>query len=351
MPVGVEAVKFLNKIPIRYIVIFCRQMAIVIDSGIPLVQGLYGLYGETTHRGLKKIIEGVHKDIQQGDSLSQSFEKYGDILPPMFCAIVYAGQASGSLAQSFKYMADFYENEHKLKNKLINMLIYPIFISILTIALLQFSISYITPYFLDIYSQNDEILPRATRILLNLNRVFGGFKLLYFILILLILVLVINRLSNYKLHSLILRFPILGGFLTKVIITRICTIISMALKSNVSLLDGISMARNTINNRMVQLELANIESRIIDGEDIIGAFKSSKLFTSIFLQLLTAGSISGDIKSVFDIMIGFYDAELEWTTSRFLYLMEPVLILLIGLIVGFVSYALIIPIYKMVDIM
>lgn len=344
-------VKSIKEIPLKHIIIFCKQMHVIISSGIPLLQGLYGLYEDTYHRGLKRVIRDVYMDIQRGNSVSKSFKRYDDILPHMFCDMIHAGEVSGNLDQSFKYMAKYYESEYRLRKRLMNVLIYPVCICILTIILLQFLISYVTPYFIDIYIQSGESLPRSTRILLGIYRLIGGMRFIFLITICALGIIVIDRISSYKLHAFALRLPVIGNFLTKVITTKICTIMSMVSRSGISMLDGLNMTQSTIKNKMVRAELQVIQDKINEGGDILKAFKSSIFFTSIFIQLLSVGIVSGNIEQAFDDVAKFYETEIEWKTNRFLYIIEPVLILLVGLIVGFVSYALIIPIYRLIEIM
>lgn len=344
-------VQSIKEIPLKHIIIFCKQMHVIISSGIPLLQGLYGLYQDTYHRGLKKIIGDIYMDIQRGNSMSQSFKRYEDILPHMFCDMVHAGEVSGNLDQSFKYMAKYYEREYTLRKRLTNVLIYPIFVCILTIVLLQFLISYVTPYFIDIYTQSGEILPKSTKLLLNVHRLVGGMRFIFLIIVCVLGIVVVDRISDYKFHALILRLPIIGDYLTKVITTKICTVMSMVLKSGISMLDGLQMTQGTIKNKMVRAELQEIQDKINEEGDILKTFKSSIFFTPIFIQLLSVGVVSGNIGQAFDDVAKFYETEIEWETNRLLYIIEPVLILLVGLIVGFVSYALIIPIYSLIEVM
>lgn len=344
-------IKSVGKIPLRHIIIFCQQMYVVINSGIPILQALHGIYENTKHRRFKKILGDVYLDIQKGMSLSKSFEKHNSVLPYMFSDMVYAGETSGNLDRSFKYMANYYEREYTLRKKLINVLIYPIFVCILTMFLLQFLISYVTPYFIEMYMQNDEDLPKATRLLLKLHSLLGGKRYIFALITVIASIVIIVKKSKYRFHSFILRLPILGNFFTKIITIKICIVMSMLLSSGISILDSLSMTKNTIKNNMVRVELQKIQNRISQGEDILESFKASTFFPSIFIQLLSVGVVSGNIEQVFDGVAKFYEAEIEGETDRFLSVIEPVLILIVGIMVGFISYALVIPIYNLIEVL
>ncbi len=339
------------KIPIRYIVIFCQQMHVVMKSGVPLLQALQSIYINTRHKRFKKILGEVYLDIQKGINLSKSFRKHEEKLPNMFVDVVHAGEVSGNLELSFKYMAEYYDREYILKKRLLNALIYPIFVLVLTIALVQFLVSYVAPQFMGMYAQNDETLPTVTRILLKTSKILGGGRFVLGLIGLSIVIVMVVRRGNLKIHALILRLPLIGSMAMKVITTRICIIMSMLLKSGIPIVDSLDMTHNVIGNREVRAELKDIEGKISEGEDILYAFSNSKIFPPIFIQLLSAGVISGSLEEAFDGVAKFYEVEIEGEIDRFFVLMEPILILIVGAIVGFISYALVLPIYRLIDIL
>lgn len=339
------------KIPIRYIVIFCQQMHVVMKSGVPLLQALQSIYINTRHKRFKKILGEVYLDIQKGINLSKSFRKHEEKLPNMFVDVVHAGEVSGNLELSFKYMAEYYDREYILKKRLLNALIYPIFVLVLTIALVQFLVSYVAPQFMGMYAQNDETLPTVTRILLKTSKILGGGRFVLGLIGLSIVIVMVVRRGNLKIHALILRLPLIGSMAMKVITTRICIIMSMLLKSGIPIVDSLDMTHNVIGNREVRAELKDIEGKISEGEDILYAFSNSKISPPIFIQLLSAGVISGSLEEAFDGVAKFYEVEIEGEIDRFFVLMEPILILIVGAIVGFISYALVLPIYRLIDIL
>ena len=341
----------LFKVAIRDIVIFGQQVHVVMKSGVPLLQALQSIYINTRHKRFKKILGEVYLDIQKGINLSKSFRKHEEKLPNMFVDVVHAGEVSGNLELSFKYMAEYYDREYILKKRLLNALIYPIFVLVLTIALVQFLVSYVAPQFMGMYAQNDETLPTVTRILLKTSKILGGGRFVLGLIGLSIVIVMVVRRGNLKIHALILRLPLIGSMAMKVITTRICIIMSMLLKSGIPIVDSLDMTHNVIGNREVRAELKDIEGKISEGEDILYAFSNSKISPPIFIQLLSAGVISGSLEEAFDGVAKFYEVEIEGEIDRFFVLMEPILILIVGAIVGFISYALVLPIYRLIDIL
>lgn len=341
----------IGKLPLRHILIFCQQMYIMLDSGIPLLQTLQSIYENTKYKYMKLIIKDVYIDLQRGISLSKSFEKHKSRLPHMFIEMVYAGETSGNLELSFKYLAEYYEREYMLKKKTINILLYPICVLILTISVVHFLVSYVTPHFMDIYTQSAEELPKATKILLNINRIMGRGRTTLVLAIVLIVIFIISSKVQYQFHAFILNLPIIGEMLVKTITTRICTIMSMLLKSGISVIDSLEMSHDVIRNKKVKSELKIVQKKIDKGEDILQSFSSSKFFPLVFIQLLSAGVISGSMEQAFDGVAKFYEAELERDMERYIGLMEPILLIIVGIIVGFISYALVLPIYRLIEIL
>lgn len=341
----------IGKVPMKYIIIFCQQMYVIMRSGIPILQALQSIYTNTKNRRLKKILGDVYVDIQKGVSLSRSFQIHKEKLPNMFVEMIQAGEASGNLELSFKYMSEHYEREYILKKRFMNALVYPAFVLVLTVVLVQFIVSYVTPHFTSIYVHNDESLPAATKALLSISEKLGGGRFILGLTIIFIISFVIIKNGSSKVHNFVLKLPIIGSMIIKIITTRVCIVMSMLLKSGISIVDSLDMTCNIVSNKAIKSELRNIEEKINEGRDIVYSFSSSKIFPLIFKQLLSAGAISGSIEDAFDGVAKFYESEIKGKMERYLVLLEPMLILIVGVIVGFISYALILPIYKLVDIL
>ncbi len=343
--------KTLKRIPKRVIVLFTRQLSTLIDSGVPIVNGLGIVINQMPDLQLKEILSGVVNKIRDGKSFSDSLAAYPEIFPPLYTALVHSGEVSGSLKSTFMRLADFLEKEEEFMNSIRSVLVYPAFVlgvGALTVIIL---IGFVIPRLVGMFEDMGQALPLPTKILILSSDSFN--KYWYIIIAFVAFAIFLIRRKYKSANGMLwwdrhrLKFPILGEITLKTEIGRVTRTLSLLLSGGLSAVDSLEIISSIAENRVLKLEIERIKEDIIGGLSLSGAVKKSKLFPDFVTNIIIIGEETGTLEKSLLRIADDYERDVDRSLKSLARMLEPVIILGVGLIVGFIVLAMLLPIFQM----
>lgn len=340
-----------NKIKLKALSIFCRQFSTMISAGLPVIKCLDILYEQTEDKQFKAIILGVYEAVQRGDSLSRAMKAQKNAFPLLLLNMIEAGEASGSLDSVMQRMADQYEKDSKLQNKVTQALIYPAFLSVLTVAVVVVLLTFVLPTFLRMFAQFGGKLPITTRILLGLSGAITNYWYIFIGAIVLISVLwtafLKSRQGRLAWDHFKLRMPVLGKILLVVESARFSRTLASLFSSGMPIIQSIEIVTKVMKNSYVQNRLYQVNEDVRRGVSISGSVKKLNVFPAMLCSMLSIGEESGNMDEILNKTAAYYDEESDTAISKMIALLEPVMIVLLAVIVGFIIISIITPIFSL----
>ncbi len=328
-----------------------RQLSILLGAGVPLVASLEALISQITNPVLKKTIAQVKESVNQGNSLASSLSEHPGIFSQIYINMVRAGEASGSLDLVLDRLAEFAEHQQALKGRFKAALAYPVFMFFIGSIILFVLLTFIVPNITRMFSEMHQTLPLPTIILIGL----GNFMKSFWWLVLAALagaVLVGRKLIKTPRGSRIwdevkLRVPGIGAISLKMAMARFGRTLGSLLQSGVPLLSALQIVRNIVNNLLIAEVIDHAMDDIETGKGLAGPLSQSRWFPPIAIQMISVGEQSGELERMLDKVADIYEGEAESQIMTMTSMMEPVMILIMGLTVGFIVVAILLPIFEM----
>lgn len=328
-----------------------RQLATLIGAGIPLVQALDAMVEQTQNVILKKVIAEIRGTVNEGNTLTTALAAHPSHFPPIFVNLVRAGEASGSLDIVLDRLADFREKQEALKGKLRTALVYPLFMAVIGMAILFVLITYIVPNIVQVFNEMERVLPLPTLILIQVSEFLRSF---WWGVLLLVGTAIVGirhyayTTSGRQVWNLFqLRCPIVGPVVHKVILARFASTLGSLLASGVGLLSSMQIVQALVNNVQVSEVIDVAMQRIAKGQSMTGAFSNSQWFPPTFVQMVAVGEQSGSLEKMLHKIAEVYEREIETAIQAMTSLLEPIMISLMGLAVGFIVISILLPIFEM----
>ena len=340
-----------RKVKAKDLAMFCRQFYVMIDAGLTINITLDILSNQVNNIKLRETLKTVSEDVQKGETLSASMNKHSDVFPNLLVKMVESGEASGAIDKIMLRMAKYYEKENKINGKIKTAMIYPIILSIVAVGVLILMMVKVVPMFIDLFQQNNAKLPLITRMLLAIS----GFITSHWILILIVLAFVIGGFIYYKrteegqynISKLALKIPILRELIKKIIVSRFTRTLSTLLSSGISLVDAIRIVTGVVNNKVAEEGLIKISEDVIKGEGLYGPIKANNLFPAMLSSMIKIGEESGALDDILDKAADFYDDELDMAISSGTAMLEPLIIIVMAVVVAFIVFAIMLPMFDM----
>lgn len=340
-----------GRVKVKEMALFCRRFAIMIDTGIPVLQSLDILREQTADKLLQNIISEVIVALESGKSLSEAFMLNADSLPTVLINMLIGAETSGSLDLTLERLADNFEREDQIVEKIKSALAYPVLVTAVSLVAVLILLIYVVPVFVDVFDQMGATLPAVTRFLLTLSDIVRQHFSLIVVLFLLIFLAVKNlhKLKYFQdsVDLLLLRIPVVGTIVKGVIISRFARSLAMLLHSGVPLLSALSIVEKVVDNTGVAAELFQVRRQVEVGEKIAPALKNSKVFPPMFVGMIAVGEETGQLENVLEKLGTYYDQHIESVINRLSSLLEPGLICLVGLMVGFVALSIYLPLFQL----
>jgi type IV pilus assembly protein PilC len=352
-PAQVRLPSFRKGVSTRDVVIFTRQFATMINAGLPLVQSLSILAQQTENKTLKEVTKAVVYDVEAGNTLADALRKHPKAFPELYVNMVAAGEAGGILDTILLRLATFLEKNDALIRKVKGAMVYPaVIISVAVIAVAVLLI-FVIPTFSAMFASVNMTLPLPTRVVIGASHILTR----YWWLIIGGVVAALFALRTYygtpngkkTIDGGLLRAPVLGDLLRKSAVSRFTRTLGTLISSGVSILDGLEITAKTAGNRVIHDAIMSSRQSIAGGETIAGPLLASGVFPPMVISMISVGEQTGGLDEMLAKIADFYDAEVDVAVSALLSLMEPIMIVVLGVIVGGMVVAMYLPIFDMVN--
>ncbi len=333
------------------LVIFSRQLATMVEAGIPLLQGLDALQEQITHPYFKSVIAAIRDDIEVGNSLSAAFSKYPHIFDVLFISMVKVGESGGMLNVILDRVAQYMEKSIKLKRKIASALVYPQVVIGMALVITLFLLVKVVPTFSGIFESLGAELPAPTQFLINVSNVLRH-GLLWVIGS---IVLVVVAVSYYgkteggrlQLDRLKLKLPVFGDLIRKVSISRFSRTLATLTQSGVPILISLDIVSKTCGNKVLEIAVNNVKNNVREGENIAPPLIKSGVFPPMVTRMISVGEKTGEMEKMLVKIAEFYDDQVDTAVSGLTSMIEPLIIGFLGVVVGGIVVALFLPIIKM----
>lgn len=344
---------FKGGIPISEKAAFCRFMATMLKAGLPLPEAVDIIRQESGSEKLKKVLFDVSFQIRKGATLSSVLSKYESEFDPVFLAIVRAGEESGTLDKSFEYLAKQLMASHELGQKVKGSLMYPAVIIVAMIGNAVIMLGFVLPKISEVFLKLDVKLPTVTRFVLNAGATIGanlGFTLgIFFSLMFLTFLMFFIRRTRRIIFAFFVKLPVVSKVVELIDVARFARTLSTLLKSGVPIMSALDVSSHVLKRPKLRKEAEEFSKGVARGESLSDILaKKQRLFPVIMVQTIRAGEKTGSLEVVLEEMAQFYESEVDFSLKRATALLEPVLMLFIGVAVGAMVIMMITPIYSIV---
>lgn len=335
-------------------VLFARHLAIMARSGLPLLDSLNMLKKQSRSRAMKKILERLSGDINNGQFLADSLEQFKSIFGPLFIDIIRVGEASGILSENLNYLAEELKKKQELRRKVIGAMIYPAVVLVATFGITGLLTVFIFPKILPVFASFNVNLPFSTRLLIKISNLmthYGGWVTLGLFLMVIAFWLALKMPAiRFFYHRLVLHAPIFGKLVKAVNLSNFCRTLGLTLKSGVQAVQAISITAGTLTNLVYKKELQTMGEDLARGESICKYLGEHEyIFPPMVGQMVSVGENTGNLSETLLYLAEFYEAEVNDFTKNLSNVLEPLLMVIMGVIVGFVAISIITPIYEVTN--
>jgi general secretion pathway protein F len=328
-----------------------RQFATLLVAGLPLVEALGVLVEQAEKKSTKALLAEIREQVRGGKALSAVLETYGKDFSQIYVHMVRAGEASGALDQILFRLAEFLEKQLALKAKVTNATLYPALMLFVGVSVLFFLMAFVVPKITAVFTSMKQALPWPTVVLMSISRFFADYWLLLIGLVVVCIFFIRRFVHTEKgrmvMDRVTLRLPLIGDVARMVSISRLAGTLATMLASGVQLLDALDVAKRVMNNRVLEETVEGARQNIREGETIADPLKRSGEFPALVTHMIAVGERSGDMEEMLRRVSQIYDGEVERVITRLTSLLEPVMILAMGIIVFFIVVAILLPIFEM----
>jgi len=353
-PFYARSIKFFGRISKKEVVSFSRQLAIMFKAEISLVEIFYTLAKQTKNPFFKEKILEMAKRIEGGDSLSKTFSSYPGIFSQFYVNMVKAGEASGKLSETFSYLADYLEREHNFSSKLKSALIYPIFLSVVFLGVIGILIYFVIPKINEMIEETNAELPAITKILLGTSYFFKDWWWIILLIVAFFTVLIVlyRRTEEGKafFDEFLLKIPALGSFLKKIYLSRLALNLSTLISGGLPIVRSLEITSDTLGNEVYKSIALKVAEGVKRGARMSDLFETYPQYVpSLFTQLVFVGEKTGRLDESLKSIVDFYQNETEKALGDFMALLEPILIVVFGVLVGGLVASVLLPIYQTIS--
>ncbi len=342
----------LRRVGLRELTVFARQFATMVNAGLTMVRTLSILEQQTESAKLRQLVGEVRKDVEEGMTLSDAFGKHPETFSALLINMVRAGEVGGVLDDVLNRIAVFFEKDLSLRQKVRAAVTYPAAIFIFAIGVIMFLVFFILPQFIGFFEGLDLVLPLPTRVLITFTRVVTGYWYIIFGLMGLMLyalrMYVRTPSGRLGFDKFKLRVPIFGPLMRKVTISRFTRTLGTLITSGVPIMQALEVVAKAVENKVVAGAIENVRSSIREGESIALPMQASGLFPPMVVQMTSVGEETGTLDSMLTKVADFYDAEVETTLAQLTSIIEPLLIVFLGFVVGFIVLSFYMPLYQII---
>jgi len=343
-----------GKVALQDLVVFTRQLATMIDAGLAMVQSLQALAEQSPNKVMKDVIKDVCTRVESGDSFSEALSKHPKVFTKLYVAMVSAGEQGGLLAEILARLATYLENAARLRRKVKSAMMYPTVVTVVAILITTFLLVKVIPVFGEIYSGFGAKLPAPTAFMIGLSEIVKSYILL---------ILVVAAAGVYGWFHFIktktgrafwdayrIKMPVFGGVAHKICLARFTRTLASLIRSGVPILEVLHIVSQTVGNVVMEKAVRSASADIERGENMATALGKHPVFPNMIIRMITAGEQTGKVDSMLERISDFLDEEIETTLSGLTSMIEPILIVFLGVVIGSMVICMFLPIFKLSEI-
>ncbi|OPY57741.1 MAG: putative type II secretion system protein F [Pelotomaculum sp. PtaU1.Bin035] len=344
---------FQKKVSSKEMAVMCRQFATMAQAGVPMLQCLNILTQQCDNRILKETLNKITENLEGGMSLTESLKSFSKVFPVIFVNMVESGEVSGALDQVLDRLAVNFQKEHELKEKIKSAMTYPAAVIIVAVLLVAMLLIVVLPRFITLLYDMKAPVPISTQLVIGLSNFLRGSWYM-------VLILLAGAVTGYKRavttergrmlkDKAVLKLPLFGPMIRKIIISRFCRSLGFLLKSGVPVLQSLDVVKNIAGNYVVTNSIRDAENSIKKGHSISLPLQKSGFFPPMVTRMISIGEETGSVDTLLEKVADFYEREVEELAARLSSLLEPVLIVGMGVVVGFIILSVMLPMFSVIN--
>ena len=328
-----------------------RQLGTMLGSGIPLTEALRAMIEQAQDRRTETIFREIREAVNQGASLADALEQHPGFFTDLYVNMVRAGEATGNVDVVLSRLADYLQYQRTIRRKVVSAMTYPIMMICLGFLVVTALLTFVVPKITEMLEDTGQALPTPTRILIAISDGFRDYWLIGAIVIAIISffferVYKKNEDGRLKIDRFLLKMPVVGEVLLKQAVSRFTRTLSTLLQSGVNAVQSLEITRNVVQNRVVSDATEHIRSRIVEGTDISTPLRATEVFPAVVAYMVAVGEQAGELEQMLDRIADSYDEEIEIATERMTSVLEPIMIIGLAIVVGFIVISIVLPILQ-----
>ena len=342
---------FAKKITLKEFQIFLRQLSVLLSSGVPLLESLNSLHESAISPALSRVLKFMIEDIREGKTMSDAMARHPKVFEPMVVNLVKAGEQGGILDEVLGRLGDYFEKRKKLRSKIVGAMLYPVVTILVAIGAMSAILIFVIPKFEDLFKSQGQDLPEMTKIVVNMSHMLTE---RWYVIVFVFVALPMILSFLYKtgplrrpLDMFFLKIPIFGSLIKRGAVARMSRTLSTLLKSGIRINDGIDITIGTMGNVIVDEYMLQAKEEILSGKPFSEPLKKTGFFPVIVVQMISIGEKTGNLDSMLEKVADFYEEEVETTADQLTSLLEPVVIVVLGGMIGFLVVAMFLPIFNL----
>jgi type IV pilus assembly protein PilC len=340
----------LKRVGVRDLALFTRQFATIIESGIPIVRGIRGIASDFSHGVLRRGLDDVADRIERGERISDALSAHPEAFNGMYVSMVRAGERAGTMDRILEQLAVYQEKVEAIRTKVRSAMSYPIFVLAFALLSTVFLLYRIVPTFTNIYAEYGQKLPKLTVIVMTVSNAIRDHVVLIGSAAVSVAILLIlfgrTRSGRRAFDALALRAPIFGPIVQKTVMSRFSRTLGILLQTGLPILEALELVKGAVGNAVVAGSIDDVKMRIASGQGMTQSFRATRRFPELVLQMMATGEESGQVDALLLKTSDFYDRQVEAAVHSLTSLIEPIMIVLVGAMIGVIVVSMFLPIFN-----
>ena len=339
------------KISTNHLSVFTKQMSALLSAGTPIEKCLLLLSKQSSNSKFSQILLDINEDITEGNNLSSAMKKYPSVFDEIYTSTIYAGETSASLPEVFLGLSVYLDKEAKIRSQVVGALVYPAVLFVVSIAVIYSLLSFVLPQVVEQFISSNVELPVLTQSLLYFSEIFPIILFCILFIITLIYLVQVTKFVSSKRQQTIARYflsvPLIGQIILYDQTARFCSSMRLMTKAGLNTIDSLQIAQNTFRNKYLKQKVSEVVNKVVSGTSISKAFSQAKVFPDVFQQLLSSGDMGSQISEMFEKTKDFLDQEVDTRRNILLTLLQPIVILTMGVFVMLIVLSIMLPLLQM----
>ena len=339
------------KISTNHLSVFTKQMSALLSAGTPIEKCLLLLSKQSSNSKFSQILLDINEDITEGNNLSTAMKKYPSVFDEIYTSTIYAGETSASLPEVFLDLSIYLDKEAKIRSQVVGALVYPAVLFVVSIAVIYSLLSFVLPQVVEQFISSNVELPVLTQSLLYFSEIFPIILFCILFIITLIYLVQVTKFVSSKRQQTIARYflsvPLIGQIILYDQTARFCSSMRLMTKAGLNTIDSLQIAQNTFRNKYLKQKVSEVVNKVVSGTSISKAFSQAKVFPDVFQQLLSSGDMGSQISEMFEKTKDFLDQEVDTRRNILLTLLQPIVILTMGVFVMLIVLSIMLPLLQM----